>query len=143
MSAYDTNSHWLNDEQLCGVGLMGRVDPVSASGASYIDPRTFFREDSLTMQLSKQNLITRILGTILMTVVLSSCSALQPNPDPTPTPAAPTSAIGACTQQQMASITAGNDAAQPFPADSIGALMAAQAHYAITIAEYHACLASH
>jgi hypothetical protein len=94
------------------------------------------------MQLRRQNPIAGIFGAILISIVLSSCSALQANPEPALT-AAPTSAIGACTQQQMASITAGNDAAQPFPADSVGALMTAQAHYANTIAEYHACLASH
>ena len=94
------------------------------------------------MQLSRWNTIARILAGALMSIVFSSCSALQANPEPIPTPAS-TSTIADCTQQQMASIRAGLDAAQPFPADSIGALSAAQAHYAITIAEYHACLASH
>jgi hypothetical protein len=95
------------------------------------------------MQLSRQNLIARIFAGALLAIVFSSCSALRAHPTPTETPTTTTSVKADCTQQQMASITAGNDAAQPFPADSMGALMAAQAHYANTIAEYHVCLANH
>jgi hypothetical protein len=95
------------------------------------------------MHLSRQNTIARIFAGALMSIVFSSCSALRAHPDSTETPPTITSAKADCTQQQMASITAGNDAAQPFPADSMGALMAAQSRYAITIAAYHACLANH
>ena len=95
------------------------------------------------MQLSRQNTIARIFAGSLMSIVFSSCSALRAHPESIETPTTATSAKADCTQQQMASITAGFDAAQPFPADSMGALMAAQSHYANTIAEYHVCLSSH
>ena len=75
-------------------------------------------------------------------LVLASCASTNGQVAP---PASPPhlSANEACAQQQLAMTTAGIEAARALPADSIIATSAAQSRYAIAVAEYHACLASH